>query len=120
MKDKKELTDLQKEIQRRIIYLIDKYCDGSQQTFADKVHIGKSSVSQYVNGTNFPNNLRVGEIAHAFSISPAWIMGYDVPMIPRNNAEIAVKDADHLVKYMKLRPEQQKAVDLLIDTMLAD
>ena len=64
--------------QKRIRWLIDEYCDGQQAAFAKKAGIGKSSVSQYVNGTNFPNNITAGIIARAFNMNPAWIMGFDV------------------------------------------
>lgn len=78
---KRELTEIERNSQKRIKLLIDSRCDGSQQVFADRVGIGKSSVSQYVNGTNFPTNIRAKQIADVFGVSPMWIMGFDVPMI---------------------------------------
>ena len=77
---KREPTEIERNSQQRIIQLISQFCDGSQQIFADKVGIGKSSVSQYVNGTNFPTNVRAAQIADYFKVSPMWVMGFDVPM----------------------------------------
>ena len=72
-------TVYEKESARRIRQLIEERCDGSQQEFANKVGIGKASVSQYVNETNFPNNKTCGKIAAAFNVSPMWVMGFDDP-----------------------------------------
>ena len=69
----------------RIRQLVEERCDGSQQVFADKVGIGKSSVSQYMNGKNFPSNIRAAEIAKAFNVHPMWVMGFDVPMTDQKN-----------------------------------
>ena len=77
---KREPTEIERNSQQRIVQLISQFCDGSQQLFADKVGIGKSSVSQYVNGTNFPTNVRAAQIADYFKVSPMWVMGFDVPM----------------------------------------
>lgn len=77
---KREPNKFEKKSRERIQYLIDTICSGSQQEFADVVGIGKSSVSQYVNGTNFPSNIRAGQIAEAFDLNPAWVMGFDAPM----------------------------------------
>ena len=68
------------ESRKRIKYLIDTYCDGKQQTFADKCGIGKSSVSQYVNGTNTPGNIHASRIAEAFGVNFLWVMGHDTAM----------------------------------------
>ena len=77
---KREPSTSEKKSRERIIYLIKTFCNGSQQEFANRVGIGKSSVSQYVNGTNYPSNLRSGQIAEAFGLNPVWVAGYDVPM----------------------------------------
>lgn len=84
---KREPTEIELNSQKRIKQLIDSRCDGSQQVFADRVGIGKSSVSQYVNGTNFPTNVRAKQIADIFGVSPMWIMGFDVPMIEGTKLE---------------------------------
>lgn len=74
---KREPTQYEKMSAKRIRQLIEERCDGSQQAFADKVGIGKASVSQYVNETNYPNNQTCGKIAKAFGLDPMWVMGFD-------------------------------------------
>ena len=79
--DKKfELNKYEKQARERILFIIDKYCEGSQQRFADMTGINKASVSQYVNGKNTPSNVTAGKIAFAFNVNPPWVMGFDVPM----------------------------------------
>lgn len=78
---KRDPNKYERASQERIKYLINTKCNGSQQEFADRVGIGKSSVSQYVKGTNFPSNIRAGQIAEAFGVNPAWVMGFDGPMV---------------------------------------
>lgn len=76
----------EKESRNRIIYLIDTYCSGKQQIFADKCGIGKSSVSQYVNGTNTPGNIHASRIAEAFGVNIMWVMGFPTSMkIPEHS-----------------------------------
>lgn len=77
---KRQPTQEERKSRERILYLINEYCDGKQQVFADRVGIGKSSVSQYKRGSNFPTNKRAVQIAEAFNVQPMWVMGFDVPM----------------------------------------
>lgn len=77
---KREATLEERTSSERIKYLIDTYCNGSQNEFARRVGIGKSSVSQYVNGTNFPGNIRAKQIADAFFVEPMWVMGFQSDM----------------------------------------
>lgn len=104
MKLKRTLTEIERNSQKRIKQLIDSKCGGSQQAFADRVGIGKSSVSQYVNGTNFPTNVRAKQIADVFGVSPMWIMGFDVPM--DNEEIIANSKTDRINVY------QEKIINL--------
>lgn len=76
---KREPNEAELKSRERVIKLINEYCNGSQAEFAQRVGIGKSSVSQYVNGKNFPSNVRAGQIAHAFGLNPMWVMGFDAP-----------------------------------------
>lgn len=114
---KREPTIIEKNSQNRIIKLIAEFCDGSQQIFAEKVGIGKSSVSQYVNGTNFPTNIRAAQIAESFNVSPMWVMGFDVPMYDKENADFYTKQTgvNDLIEAAKgSKPEHIKiAADLL-------
>lgn len=79
MDNKERLELAQKKCVERIKELIQLYCDGSQQVFAEKTGLNKGSVSQYVNGKKYPTNLAAQTIATTFKVSPAWVMGFDVP-----------------------------------------
>lgn len=47
---------------------------------AKKSGIAKGSISKYLNGLVVPKQSAIGEMAKALSVSPAWLMGYDVEM----------------------------------------
>lgn len=96
-----EPNEIERQSQLRIIQLINDYCGGSQREFADKVKIGASSVSQYVNGTNFPTNVRAAQIAETFNVNPMWVMGFNVPK------EVPQQPADNTVEYI-LTPDEKE------------
>ena len=43
------------------------------------VKLGKSALSQYVNGIQAPDQKKLALLALTFNVSEAWLMGYDVP-----------------------------------------
>lgn len=43
------------------------------------VKLGKSALSQYVNGVQAPDQKRIALLSLVFDVSEAWLMGYDVP-----------------------------------------
>ncbi len=43
-------------------------------------NIGRSSISQYMNGTYVPSNLSSDKMASVLGVNPLWLMGFDVPM----------------------------------------
>lgn len=43
------------------------------------VKLGKSALSQYVNGVQAPDQKKLALLALIFDVSEAWLMGYDVP-----------------------------------------
>ena len=52
------------------------------EPYCDKygVNLSKASLSQYVAGVRLPKSDRIYVISKALNVSPAWLMGYDVPM----------------------------------------
>lgn len=44
------------------------------------VNLSKASLSQYVSGARLPKSDRIYVLSKALNVSPAWLMGYDVPM----------------------------------------
>lgn len=77
MDNKNTLENAKKESRKRIVSLIQNYCDGSQQRFVEKTGLKKSAVSQYVNGKRTITNLAATKIAATFHVSPAWVMGFE-------------------------------------------
>lgn len=52
----------------------------SQQELSERSGVSKASISQYCNGTYVPSNVSAGKMAKVLSVSPVWLMGFDVPM----------------------------------------
>lgn len=52
----------------------------TQTDLKEKTKLGKSAISQYVNGLIIPKPDKLNLIADALDINPAWLNGYDVPM----------------------------------------
>lgn len=46
---------------------------------AEKSHVSKSSVSQYVHATQSPSNISATAMAKVLGVSPMWLMGFNVP-----------------------------------------
>lgn len=46
-----------------------------------KTGINRSSISRYAKGEYMPSQETLYKIAKAYSVSPAWLMGYDVEML---------------------------------------
>lgn len=58
------------------------------------VKLGKSAISQYVNGVQAPDQRRLALLALTFNVSEAWLMGYDVPREREVTAETGYSETD--------------------------
>lgn len=58
------------------------------------VKLGKSAISQYVNGVQAPDQRRLALLALTFNVSEAWLMGYDVPRERESSAENNYSETD--------------------------
>ena len=58
------------------------------------VKLGKSAISQYVNGVQAPDQRRLTLLALTFNVSEAWLMGYDVPREREATAETGYSETD--------------------------
>lgn len=58
------------------------------------VKLGKSAISQYVNGVQAPDQRRLALLALTFNVSEAWLMGYDVPRERETTAETGYSETD--------------------------
>lgn len=52
----------------------------NQNDICKKTGIPKSAMSMYVSGQRSPRQNRLSDIAEAYGVSEAWLMGYDIPM----------------------------------------
>lgn len=60
------------------------YYGVSQSDIAKATGIAKSSLSMYVSGQRKPGQDNLSDIAEAYSVDEAWLLGYDVPMKPNS------------------------------------
>lgn len=58
------------------------------------VKLGKSALSQYVNGIQAPDQKKLALLALTFNVSEAWLMGYDVPRGREASPELDLSDLD--------------------------
>jgi len=58
------------------------------------VKLGKSAISQYVNGVQAPDQRRLALLALTFNVSEAWLMGYDVPRERESTPETGYSETD--------------------------
>lgn len=69
------------------------YRSMTSSELSSKTKIGKSSISQWLNGKYVAKQDKIYILASALDVSPAWLMGYEVPMLNENNDEkISVED----------------------------
>ena len=54
------------------------------QELADRSHVSKASISQYMNGSHAPSNISSGKMGEVLGVNPLWLMGFDVPMVLSN------------------------------------
>lgn len=59
------------------------------------VKLGKSALSQYINGKSTPDQEKLVLLARTLGVSEAWLMGYDVPMV--NNQQPSSHDIDNII-----------------------
>lgn len=77
-----DLNKIKQSSIERLNQLVQEYCGGNQQRFVERTKLNKGAVSQYINGKRAVSNLAASKIGKAFGISPAWVMGFDVPIKP--------------------------------------
>lgn len=58
------------------------------------VKLGKSAISQYVNGVQAPDQRRLALLALTFNVSEAWLMGYDVPRERESTTQTGYSETD--------------------------
>lgn len=83
-----------KETSERLAELMQVY-GLKQSDIAKRTGMPKSAISMYCSGARKPPQNRLTEIADAFGVSEAWLMGYDVPMLEKEESRKQTA-AEHL------------------------
>lgn len=96
-----------------------KYRDMTPKQLADKSGLHFTAIYRYLRGDRIPKTDTIDLMAKALNVSPAWILGYEVPMLPTDPDLIVKTEEDTLVlelhrKIDKLSDEdKKKALDIL-------
>ena len=98
----------------------------NQTDLCKKTGIPKSAISMYISGQRTPRQDRISDIAEAYGINEAWLMGYDVEMkkefsckIDTENTELSSFDIEYIKKYTNLSELNKKRVNTYIDSLIA-
>lgn len=67
---------------------------------AERSGLNKSTVSRYLSGTCIPRSKAIEQMAIVLTVSPAWVLGYDVTM---DGEEIRHIDIDKLTDLNKAK-----------------
>lgn len=71
----------------------------NQTDICKKTGIPKSAISMYLSGKRSPRQDRISDIAEAYGVDEAWIMGYDVPMSQATHNNIDSIKTIHSTEY---------------------
>lgn len=82
------------------------------------VKMNKSDISQYVSGKVEPSQEKLVVLGMALNVSEAWLMGLDVPVSRKDNANSAKDDFDFYYKFSLLDDRDKLLVMDLINSML--
>lgn len=89
----------------------------SQTELCQLTNIPKSAVSQYLSGNFKPKQTRTYILSEVLRVSPAWLMGYDVPRraVDKNTTN---DDSEVIVLFNELDPEDKAEIRGEIKQML--
>jgi len=91
---------------------------GIKQTeLCKRTGIQKSALSNYLNGNREPRQDQISLIVDPFAVNPAWLMGYDVPMMMPGNTTDEAKELGQLISTLPL--EKQLAIKDYIQYLLS-
>ena len=109
----KQLMNERKLKQVDILNLSLPYCK------KDNIKMNKSDISQYVSGKVEPSQEKLVVLGMALNVSEAWLMGFDVSPIRKDNSKEAEKDVDLLWKFSMLEQRDKETILDMIDVMLS-
>lgn len=94
-----------------------KYRELTASELARKSGLDKGSISRYLKGENLPRTNAIEKIAKALNVNPAWLIGYDVPMIEAVDYIAEVEEKKILIE--KLTPENREKLADYIKYLLS-
>lgn len=83
------------------------------------IKMNKSDISQYVSGKVESSQEKLVVLGMALNVSEAWLMGFDVSPIRKDNSKEAEKDVDLLWKFSMLEQRDKETILDMIDVMLS-
>ncbi len=87
-------------------------CEPYCKTIGTK--LGRSALSQYVQGKHEPDQKKLTVLGLALNVSEAWLMGYDVPMTRETKKEAPTSESvlteyeQQIVNLAKTIPEDKR------------
>ena len=83
------------------------------------IKMNKSDISQYVSGKVEPSQEKLVILGMALNVSEAWLMGFDVSPVRKDNQKEANEDIDLLWKISMLDKRDKETIRDMIDVMLS-
>lgn len=90
----------------------------TQTDLSKKTGIPKSAISMYVSGQRKPKQDRISDIAEAYGVNEAWLMGYDVEMKKEFSEEEGLKSSEFLYKFSILKSRDKELILEIMDSMI--
>lgn len=78
----------------------------TQTELCKQTGIQKSALSNYLSGTREPRQDQLSLLADPFGINPAWLMGYEVPMMMSETKKDLTTDEYNLIIAMRECPPE--------------
>lgn len=77
----------------------------TQTELAKRTGIRQSSISDWLNNRYEPKQDKVYLLANALNVSPAWLLGYDEPDIPKpKDGYYTDRETAEFAEYLRTRP----------------
>ena len=93
------------------------YRNYNASQLAEKSGLNKSTISRYLNGERIPRSDAIEKMASALNVNPAWLIGYNVPMIEAVDYLAEVSENKALIE--KLTPANPKRLVEYIEFLLS-
>ena len=91
----KEIMQIRNLRQVDVLQLAQPYCEKY------RIKLGKSDLSQFVNGKTVPGQWKLTILGLALNVSESWLMGLDVPM-EREKAPISPEEDERKAEFNDL------------------